>query len=143
MKIRILFLLLLIFIASCNQTIRNCDNMATRIIDGDTIVLSDGNKVRLIGINAPEKGKPYSKIAASELGNMVLNKCLVLEKDASDKDKYGRLLRYVYADGKFVNEMMIENGFAKAFIYGNDTKYSEKFKLDEESARKNRLGIWE
>lgn len=142
MRARLLIISLLIFIVSCGNSIETCEQFAVRVIDGDTFVLSDGNKVRLIGINAPEKGEPYSRIATRELSNIVLNKCLVLEKGASDKDKYGRLLRYIYADGKFANEIMIEKGLAKAFSYGNDTKYAEIFRLDEEEARKNRLGIW-
>ncbi|MEA2016532.1 MAG: thermonuclease family protein [Actinomycetota bacterium] len=74
-----------------------------RVIDGDTIELENGDIVRYIGINTPETDEFYGDIATSKNSDLVLNKTLRLEKDVSETDKYGRLLRYVYVGDIFVN----------------------------------------
>lgn len=91
-----------------------------RVIDGDTIevkIETDIQRVRLIGINTPEIGQPYAYEATEALKDLILFKKVRLEKDISETDKYGRLLRYVYVNTKgreiFVNEEMVRNGYAQ------------------------------
>ncbi|MDD3819484.1 MAG: thermonuclease family protein, partial [Actinomycetota bacterium] len=82
------------------------------VIDGDTIILSDGRRVRLIGINTPEHGMYFYEEAKEALEMIVLGKKVFLEKDVSEKDQYGRLLRYVYTGDLSVNMEMVKRGFA-------------------------------
>lgn len=123
-----------------------------RVVDGDTIELETGQKVRYIGINTPETVDPRSSVqcfgkeASDENKKLVEGKTVRLEKDTSETDKYGRLLRYVYfeAGGKeiFVNLYLVAQGFAQASSYPPDVKYQDMFsKAQKEAAAKN-LGLW-
>jgi micrococcal nuclease len=116
--------------------------LVKEVVDGDTIILSDGSRVRLIGINTSEYGMYFYEEAREVLEAMVLGKEVILEKDISGTDKYGRLLRYVYAGDLFVNLEMIKRGFANAYSYPPDVKYTEKFLEAERYARENNLGLW-
>jgi len=104
-----------------------------RVIDGDTIELSDGRKARYIGINSPEmtdKRKDvlcFANMAKEENQRLVLGKTVEMEKDVSDKDKYDRLLRYVWIDNEMVNLTLIKGGYAKIATYPPDVKYKDVF----------------
>ncbi|MEA2015930.1 MAG: thermonuclease family protein [Actinomycetota bacterium] len=113
------------------------------VIDGDTIILSNNSRVRLIGINTPERGMYFFEEARDALKVMVLEREVIMEKDISEMDKYGRLLRYVYADGMFVNLEMVRKGFANCYTYPPDVKYSEEFVEAERNARADNMGLWE
>ena len=117
--------------------------LVKEVIDGDTIILSNGEKVRLIGINTPEYGRYYFDEARELMEILTLGKEVMLERDITDRDKYGRLLRYVYVNGLFINLEMIERGFANAYTYPPDVKYTEKFLEAERYARSNDIGLWE
>lgn len=97
----------------------------SRIIDGDTFELSDNSTIRLLCIDAPEKGKTGYTEAGDFLSGMILDKEVRLEKDKTDRDEYGRLLRYVYVNISgvelFVNQQLVQEGYARVFRYGNDT----------------------
>jgi hypothetical protein len=97
-----------------------------RVIDGDTIVVGN-ESVRLLGINTPEKGEEYYSEAKIFLENIVLNKKIVLEKSKENRDKYGRLLRYVFVGDKNVNLELIEAGFANAYFPSGKDDYSKEF----------------
>jgi len=112
------------------------------VIDGDTIILSDGRRVRLIGINTPEHGMYFYEEAKEALEMIVLGKKVFLEKDVSEKDQYGRLLRYVYLGDLFVNMEMVKRGFANVYTYPPDVKYMNEFLEAERYARENNLGLW-
>lgn len=117
--------------------------IVTKVIDGDTIQLSNGEKVRYIGINTPEKdAECYSKEATDKNTELVLNKKIRLKKDISEKDKYGRLLRYVYVDDIFVNEFLVKEGYAHTATYPPDVSYSKWFKELEHKAREEKKGLW-
>jgi len=113
-----------------------------RVIDGDTIELTDGSKIRLIGINTPEKNEHYYAEARQNMENLVLNKEIYLEKDISDRDKYGRKLRYVFTADKFVNAEQVSAGLASSYEYPPDTKYQFLFNCLEEKAKWSVFGIW-
>jgi len=113
------------------------------VIDGDTLILSNGERIRLIGINTPESGKYYFNEAKDILEILVLGKEVRLEKDVTDRDKYGRLLRYVYTEDLFVNMEMVKRGFANMYTYPPDVKYTEEFLEAERHARLNEAGLWE
>ncbi|MFC1647143.1 thermonuclease family protein [Patescibacteria group bacterium] len=122
--------------------------LVTRVIDGDTIRLKNGEKVRYIGIDTPEISEIksnkscFSVEAKNENEKLVLGKVVRLEKDISEIDKYGRLLRYVYIDDIFVNEFLVEKGFATISTYPPDVKYADILLEAQNSARENGFGLW-
>ena len=128
---------LLIEIAQDNPTAQ-----VERIVDGDTLVLTNGKKVRLIGIDTPERGEEYFLEAGSMLGKLTLNKTLYLEQDVSEKGKYGRWLYYIYTENLFVNAEMVASGYAKSYPYEPDTHHSFLFDCLEEQAKEKKLVIW-
>lgn len=141
----VLFFLFLLFITSCAPAIDESDDEGILVLDvgdGDTLMLESGEWVRLLGVDAPEKGEEVYEDAKHRLEDLVLEKKVVLEKDVSEKDDYGRLLRYVYVNDKFVNKIMVEEGWAVAFFYEPDTKYKTEFVIAEEEAKNKSLGIW-
>ena len=120
----------------------------TRVVDGDTVVISTGETLRYIGIDTPETVKPgtpvecYGKEASAKNKELVLGKTVTLERDISETDKYGRLLRYIYVGDTFVNDYLVRNGYANASTYPPDVKYSVRFKEAEKEARENKRGLW-
>jgi len=129
--------------------ISSCTSVPTvarviRIIDGDTIVVQGGYHVRYIGIDTPEKGKPFYQEAKDFNRELVEGKTVWLEKDVTDKDKYNRLLRYVYVDDVFINAEMVRAGYAYVYPESTfpDTKYYDLLKEAETEAREAERGIW-
>ncbi len=114
----------------------------TEVIDGDTIKLESGETVRYIGIDTPEQGELLYDEATNKNKELVEGKTVRLEKDVSETDIFGRLLRYVYIDGTFVNAKLVELGYAKATPYPPDTKYESVFSQLEGEAKNAGLGIW-
>lgn len=119
-----------------------------RIVDGDTIELSDGEVIRYIGIDTPETKdrrktvECFGKEASEYNSQLVLGKTVRLEKDVSETDKYGRKLRYVWVDDKMVNLTLVEMGMARAASYPPDVRYQDKFREAERKARVSNLGLW-
>ena len=116
----------------------------TRVIDGDTVELADGRKVRLICVNTPEKNQYYYQEATDYMKQEVLNKDVLLEKDVSETDRYGRLLRYIRdtKDNHLINYDTVLNGYAKLDRFPPDIKYCNEFKQAEEKAKEEKIGIW-
>jgi micrococcal nuclease len=115
----------------------------SKVIDGDTIDLKNNMRLRLIGINTPEKNMYFFEEAKVFMEILVLGKQVKLEKDITNKDMYGRYLRYVYLPDIFVNLEIIKSGFANAYTYPPDVKYTDKFIEAERSARANEAGLWQ
>ena len=114
----------------------------TYVVDGDTIEIDTGERVRLICIDTPEKNEDYYQEAKDYLEDLILNEEVGLVKDKSETDRYGRLLRYVYFDEDFVNEMIVEEGWAKAYPYNPDTTLCPQIQDAEDDAKRRKLGIW-
>ena len=113
----------------------------SRVIDGDTLEAETeiGNeKIRLLGLNTPEKKRAYYGEAKSFLQQFE-NKTLKLEDFG--KDKYQRTLGYVYYNNQLINKEILEKGLANLYYYGKDNHYDE-LKKAEEQARDKGLGIW-
>ena len=118
--------------------------MITKVIDGDTIEISTGERVRLLGINAPEKGQKCYEEATQKLKELVESKGVLLEKDVDDKDQYGRLLRYVWFNGELINLILVKQGLANVYILEPNTKYEEELREAENYAKENKIGcLWE
>lgn len=133
-----------------------------RAVDGDTLKLSDGRRVRLIGLDTPEwhySGKllrdskrSHKDIKAiQELGReaaqftkaLCEGKSVRLETDVEKRDKYGRTLAYVYLeDGTFVNARIIEEGYAKIMTIPPNVKYAKSFLELQKKARDENKGLW-
>ncbi len=113
-----------------------------QVIDGDTIRLGSGEKVRLIGINTPESGHPYYNEATEKLEDLIGDSMVTLRKDKEDKDQYGRLLRYVYVNDTFVNLELVRSGMATSYEFEPNTKYTSDFDAAETQARNAKIGIW-
>jgi len=125
-----------------NLNISSTEKLVTRIIDGDTFEIETGEKVRLIGIDAPEENEPFSEDAKSFLAKEILGKKVILQKDISDKDKYFRLLRYVYYNEELINLKLVEGGYAKAIEYPPDIRFSQIFNQAEDYAKSKSTGVW-
>ncbi|MHB1335252.1 MAG: thermonuclease family protein [Candidatus Humimicrobiaceae bacterium] len=115
----------------------------TEVIDGDTIDLKNKMRLRLIGINTPEKDMYFYEEAKVFMEILVLGKQVKLEKDVTNNDMYGRYLRYVYLPDVFVNLEMVKSGFANAYTYPPDVKYTDRFIEAERTARENEAGLWQ
>lgn len=116
--------------------------LVTEVTDGDTIVIQGGERVRLLGINAPEKGEEYYSEAKGYLSELILHEEIYLEKDRTERDRYDRLLRWIWLDDKLINAEIVKNGFAIAKIFDLDTRYQDFIKNSETYAIDNNLGIW-
>jgi endonuclease YncB( thermonuclease family) len=129
----------------------------TDVIDGDTIrghfvkATTATETVRFIGINAPETGGPYrtkecfGEEAKLHLREVLNNKTVTLTADGTqlDRDKYGRLLRYVFLGDVNINEQMIADGFAHEYTYQVPYQHQKVFRSAQESARSAGKGLWE
>lgn len=114
----------------------------TYVVDGDTVEIESGERVRLIGIDSPERSQPYYLEAKNQLTTLVLNKKVRLEKDITDKDRYGRLLRYIYTGDLFINVEMVRLGYANSYTYPPDVKYQSQILSAEREARSSQKGLW-
>lgn len=121
------------------------------VIDGDTIEVSiDGKtyRVRYIGINAPETVAPNRPVEWMGPEASAANKALVegetvyLEKDVSETDRYGRLLRYVFVGDVFVNAELVRQGYAQVVTYPPDVKYQSLLLQMQKEAREAGRGLW-
>lgn len=126
----------------------------SHVIDGDTIELSSGEDVRYIGIDTPEvrektgagwvyKPRPFGEEAKEFNRKLVEGKRVRLEFDVQKKDKYKRILAYVYTGEKFINVEMVRQGFAMIYTYPPNLKYLELFLEAQKEARDNKRGLWQ
>lgn len=152
-------------IISVNPAVANAkseDYYVERVVDGDTLKLSNRDKVRLIGVDTPElhysekllrdskrSGKDVKTIqamgqkAADFTRDLCAGKKIRMEFDVVKRDRYGRLLAYVYLeDGTFVNAKIIEEGYGQVMTIPPNVKYADHFRSLEKQARDNKRGLW-
>ena len=116
-----------------------------RVIDGDTIEVDIGGrlyKVRYIGIDTPEIGRPGADETTIVNAQLVSGKTVYLEKDVSETDRYGRLLRYVWTDEGMANAILVANGYAQVATYPPDVKYQQDFLELQRQAEEAGTGLW-
>ena len=128
-------------------TVKGETARVTRVIDGDTIEIEGGNRVRYIGVDTPEMtGDPmrrcFSIEARDKNRKLVEGKLVRLVKDVSETDRYGRVLRYVYINDIFINEQLVKEGYAHAVSFPPDIANQEILMNAEEEARENNAGLW-
>lgn len=136
-----LALVLTLLTTSCGSISEDAVRV-TQVIDGDTIEIEGGYRVRYIGIDTPERGEPYYIEASEANRNLVQGKKVRLEKDVENKDEYGRLLRYVWVDDTMVNAELVRLGYAYSYSYPPNLKYQIWFLQLEKEAREERRGLW-
>lgn len=124
-----------------------------RVVDGDTIAVTIGGRretVRYIGVDTPESVKPntpvqcFAKAASAANARLVAGRAVRLVLDAEPRDRYGRLLAYVYRvrDGAFVNERLLREGYAKTLAIRPNTRFASRFTVMQNVARSERRGLW-
>ncbi len=158
MKRVVLLLLLMLTLAACDdvlvtistpgspgETTGSVDGETAQVvgvIDGDTIdVLLNGviERVRYVGINTPERDEVCYAEATAANAAFVDDQTITMVPDVSDRDRYGRLLRYIYVGDTFVNQEMIVRGYAEAVLYRPDDAFHAQFvTLEREAARASR-----
>jgi micrococcal nuclease len=146
-------------LSSSKQIKNNFDNIeksqVSRVIDGDTIVLSDGRTVRYLNVDTPETVKPntpvqcYGPEAKKENINLVDSKEVWLKKDVESSDRYNRDLRFVWLAGRDTNDIsqtinayMVKNGFARVMVIKPNNTYQDYFEKLEKEAKEAKRGIW-
>ena len=155
--------LLLPFPGKPASTVHNNETaFVERAVDGDTLKLSDGRRVRLIGVDTPELHYSEKLLRDShrthkdikeiqELGRRAAvftkqlceGKSVRIELDVRKTDKYGRLLAYIYlTDGTFVNAEILKEGYGQVMTIPPDVRYADYFLKLERSARQARKGLW-
>ncbi len=122
--------------------------LVTRVVDGDTVEIEGGEKVRYIGMNTPESVDPrravqcFGKEASAHNKKFVEGKRVRLEPDVEDRDKYHRLLRYVWLGDTMINEQLVTDGYAQVMTIPPNVKYVERFKQAQIEAREAKRGLW-
>jgi len=123
-----------------------------RVVDGDTIQIDYNGtkeKVRLIGIDTPESVHPdetrnneNGKIASDYTKALLTGKSVKLELDVQERDKYGRILAYVYLDGEMVNKKLLADGYAQVATFPPNVKYVDEFTEIQKEAKEAKRGLW-
>jgi micrococcal nuclease len=114
-----------------------------RVIDGDTVVLEGGERVRLLGIDTPEKGQFLYQEASDWLRARTEGRVVVLEAGDEDRDKYGRMLRFLYSDGTLLNLELVRLGYASVYMSDPGERHHNQLLEAEASARMHGIGVWQ
>lgn len=145
---------LLWFCSEAPAAYYSMEGVVAEVVDGDTVYLSDGTAVRYLGINTPEvrkkvhrkwvyDPKPYALEATRHNREWIEGKTVRLEVDGTaPRDRYGRLLAYVFVGSLFVNERLLEAGLGRTYLLPPHTRYNAELKRAQAKAKAARLGIW-
>ncbi|MBE7518440.1 MAG: thermonuclease family protein [Thermoflexaceae bacterium] len=119
----------------------------TNVVDGDTIDVSgcgDRGRIRFILVDTPEisPGECFGKEPSAYTKAKLLNHQGGLENDVSNKDRFGRNLRYIWLDGELFNERLVRDGYAALAVYPPDVKYQARIAASEQEAKTNSRGLW-
>jgi micrococcal nuclease len=116
------------------------------VSDGDTIrVRIDGGReerVRYIGVDTPETAECFSARASAFNARLVADREVRLERDAEERDRYGRMLAYVYVDDTFVNAELVRRGYAQPLTVPPNVRHAERFSRLARDARRAGSGLW-
>jgi len=116
----------------------------TRIVDGDTIECDGKVRVRLIGVDSPERDQePFGTAATAGLASMLLvGSTVELEPDVEPRDRYDRVLAYVWSEGRMTNWLMVRYGWAVPIVFPPNVQYVDFFRSARDQARMERRGLW-
>ncbi len=142
----ILFALLVRYIAEIGPDKSPADRyLVIKVIDGDTIELSGGDKLRLLGIDCPERGDKLYDSASAFLTSLVLNSTVTVTYSKRRRDKYGRILAYIFNDSACINEIILSNGMANTYFFDDNLGDSIRIRgllNAQKVAMANKSGIW-
>ena len=137
-------------ISSQEVEIKTCENipaledgavkLVTKVIDGDTFLIEGGYSVRILGIDADERGYPCYEAAKTGLEELILNKEVKLERGAENLDQYCRYLRYVFLNEKNISVELAKEGLVVARFSPEDVKYRQEITQTEKEAKENKIG---
>ncbi|KAA3637193.1 MAG: hypothetical protein DWP97_01305 [Calditrichaeota bacterium] len=115
-----------------------------KVIDGDTFEITGGDRVRILSVDTPEKDELYYDEAKSFVNDLLLGKVVNLEYGSYRRDRYGRLLAYVYLDSVFVNKAILDNGLGYLYLFKDNAKNRRTSELlhSQIEAITNKDGIW-
>ncbi len=146
-KRTMLVLTFVVLLTACHSTqpTRTAAGQAAAVafvVDGDTVELTDGRRVRYTGVNTPEIGQPYAAEARALNESLVAGQTVWLETDVQTSDLHGRVLAYVWIADVFVNLELVRQGYANAYILPPNGRYAESFARAEQEARESGRGQW-
>lgn len=142
---RVFAVLVALFVLLPAAVIAQADSLhgtVQRVYDGDTVLISDGRKIRYLGINAPEWGQPYSAKSRTLNEHLVKGSRVRLELDRQERDRYGRTLAYVWKDGTMVNERLVWEGLAHVWVIPPNLKHYDRLLAAQREARAAKRGMW-
>lgn len=120
-----------------------------RVLDGDTIELSDATKIRYLQVNTPEIAHAADEVsecfgddAKAFNESLVAGQTVTLEYDVGCTDRYGRTLAFVSVDGRMVNKLLVERGYGRVLIIEPNLKYADEFRALEAEAQAQSAGLW-
>ncbi len=114
----------------------------SRVLDGDTIEIEGGERVRYLGINAPELGQPFSTEATRENERLVAGRTVNLEFDVQTQDRYERLLAYIWINDTLINKEIVRNGYAISETIQPNDKYQDLILGAQQEAKDACRGLW-
>jgi len=128
--------------AAPRRATTNC--VVSRLSDGDTLRCQSGARVRLIGIDAPEREQtPYSDMSLAGIQSLVaVGDTIQLEPDVDPRDQYDRILAYAWRGGRMVNWHMVREGWAIPITVSPNVQYVDYFRRARDAARKEGMGLW-
>lgn len=112
------------------------------VVDGDTVDLDDGQRVRLIGINTPERDQPFYGAASAFTRDLLRGQPVGIEYDLEQRDQYGRTLAYLWLGETLANQVIVAAGYANAYTVPPNVRYSPVFLAAEQDARSAGRGLW-
>lgn len=142
----VLLLLLFRYISEIGFDLSPADRFkVVSVIDGDTIELAGGDRLRLLGLDTPEKGEPFYDSAKAFLNALLVGKNIEVAYSKKRRDGYGRLLGYIYIDSIWVNKEIIKNGLAHLYLF--EDNLADKERIDELLSAQNKAmdggqGVW-
>jgi micrococcal nuclease len=142
---KVLFILMLITLLSLPIIAQTYQ--ASKVIDGDTIELDNGERVRYIGIDTPEfranqEPDPYAQEAYEANYNLVDGKEAYLEFDVQERERYDRMLAYTYFDDLFIYTWLVENGYAQIMTIPPNVAYQDLLLELQTKTREENRGLW-
>ena len=142
----ILFALLIRYVPEIGRDKSPADRfLVTGIIDGDTIELSGGDRLRLLGIDSPERGDQLYDSAKTFLASLISGKTVMVTYSERRRDGYGRILGYLFIDTVCINEAVLRSGMANIYLFGNnlgDHVRIERLLNAQREAIAGKRGIW-
>lgn len=145
----LVFLLLFLLVFPAYGYGKEKEYVISKVIDGDTVVLENGETIRYLGIDAPEMGKKkggpefFAREATRYNKKLVLLKKVRLAFDEEKRDSYGRLLAYVYVKNVFVNGELVRQGYARAMVKPPNTRYRTLLIQYQKEAMDRDAGLWQ